>query len=251
MLEHSDPIDRAVAELRARRSPPVDAEARVLAALELEFAGPPGGGGGDGSASLAGGGAPITAIWVAKVIGAGTAMTAGGLALLRAGAIVVGMAADASEPSEPTQAMASEQLEAATREPIVREPIAVEPRPASEPASPKLGVEASARVSDEPEPDAAPISVDDLEAELALVRAARAQDDPERALEQLDEHARKFPQGSLADEREALRVVALCKLDRLAQARTAARSLVASRPRSPLLDRVREGCPALADELDD
>jgi hypothetical protein len=237
MLELSDEIDRAVSGLRARRSPSAGAEARVLAALELRLAGPPAGG--DGGGASAGPGA-IDGVWVAKVVGATAAMTAGGLALVRAGAVVLGLAGSPAEPvrtSEVAPVAASEVVSEQPQPPLQSdEPIAAQrevakpqPRGAAAPeAAPKLGA-------------------DDLEAELALIREARTRADPSEALELLDEHARDFAVGTLADEREALRAVALCKLERLAEARAVTRSLAESRPSSPLLDRVHEGCPALAD----
>jgi outer membrane protein assembly factor BamD (BamD/ComL family) len=52
----------------------------------------------------------------------------------------------------------------------------------------------------------------DLAAEHALLadaRAAMQASDPARALAILDDHARRFPRGQLAEERDALRVGAL------------------------------------------
>lgn len=252
MLERSDGIDQAVAGLRARRSPPPDAEARVLAGLELTLGGPPAGG---GSAAASSGAGSIHAVWVAKVIAATVAMTAGGLSLVRAGVIVVGLAGDGKPP---TRAEAREPtISASTSEPVEPEQPTSEPILRT-PSAPILLTPSEPAIEREPKPEslatkpasAPPIhAANDLEAELALIRDARAQTDPQHALTRLDDHARTFPSGSLADEREALRVLALCKLDRLAQARTAARALVESRPSSPLLDRMREGCPVLASEF--
>jgi hypothetical protein len=72
-------------------------------------------------------------------------------------------------------------------------------------------------------------------------QAVRAHDGA-TALARLDEHARRFPRGLLGEEREAERVLALCELGRVAEARRAAAAFLAESPRSPLADRVRTSC---------
>jgi hypothetical protein len=84
---------------------------------------------------------------------------------------------------------------------------------------------------------------DVLAAEIALLRRARgAYDHREfsRALVLVDEHARRFPQGHLAEEREALRVRSLLSLGRTAEAHRAAEAFAIRFPRSVLLPRVTE-----------
>jgi outer membrane protein assembly factor BamD (BamD/ComL family) len=44
---------------------------------------------------------------------------------------------------------------------------------------------------------------------MQQARAALAAHDPARALRALNEHARRFPDGALAEEREGLRIAAL------------------------------------------
>lgn len=86
-----------------------------------------------------------------------------------------------------------------------------------------------------------------LGAETRLVRAALAAvhaGDAVRALELLDEHDRRFPDGALAEECGAERVAALCDLRRDAEARAAALSFVRTHPTSPLVGRVTSGCGA-------
>jgi outer membrane protein assembly factor BamD (BamD/ComL family) len=65
---------------------------------------------------------------------------------------------------------------------------------------------------------------------------------PGRALGPLSEHTRRFPRGALAEEREALRAVALCHTELGPGARAMARSFLRSWPDSPLGDRVRAAC---------
>jgi len=78
--------------------------------------------------------------------------------------------------------------------------------------------------------------------ELRLLRQARgavARDDFAAALPPIAEHARDFPNGRLAEEREALHVKALVGLGRSDEARRAAASFAARFPRSVLLPAIR------------
>lgn len=79
--------------------------------------------------------------------------------------------------------------------------------------------------------------------ELRLLRQARAavaRNDFAAALPPLIEHARRFKDGSLAEEREALRVKALAGLGRLDEARREAAAFGARFPRSVLLPAVHQ-----------
>ena len=79
--------------------------------------------------------------------------------------------------------------------------------------------------------------------ELRLLRQARsavARNDFAAALPPLLEHARRFKDGSLAEEREALRVKALAGLGRIDEARRAAAAFGARFPRSVLLPAVHQ-----------
>jgi hypothetical protein len=63
--------------------------------------------------------------------------------------------------------------------------------------------------------------------------------EPSRALDLVESDARAHPDGSLAEEREALRVIALSRLDRGSDAATAARQFFERYPNSMYGDRVR------------
>jgi hypothetical protein len=67
-----------------------------------------------------------------------------------------------------------------------------------------------------------------------------------RALALLDEHSAAHAQGELRQERAAARVVALCELGRLDEAKVARESFLREDPRSPLADRVRSACSSPA-----
>jgi hypothetical protein len=77
---------------------------------------------------------------------------------------------------------------------------------------------------------------------LARARAALIDDRPEQALARLDEHARRFPDGILSEERQALRAVALCEAGRDAEGDAAAEAFLREHPQAALAQRVRSTC---------
>lgn len=86
---------------------------------------------------------------------------------------------------------------------------------------------------------------DGLLGEIRLLHEAQsalAAHDPTRALARLDEHAARYPHGSLRQESLAERVVALCQLGRTDEARSLAAPLLRENTRSPAVERVRASC---------
>lgn len=86
---------------------------------------------------------------------------------------------------------------------------------------------------------------DDLPAELRLIQRAQtalAAGDAAGAQSALRTHARTFPRGHLAEEREALGVQVLCASGRTEEARRAGAAFVARHPGSPQVARVRRTC---------
>lgn len=82
-------------------------------------------------------------------------------------------------------------------------------------------------------------------AERRLIEAAQASlqsGETGAALTSLDEHARRFARGLLADEREVLRVLALCAERREAEAETAAQKLLAASGAGLFLPRLQGSC---------
>lgn len=77
---------------------------------------------------------------------------------------------------------------------------------------------------------------------VAKARAALVEAKPEQALARLDEHARRFPDGVLSEEREALRAVALCEAGRDADGDAAAHAFLREHPQAALAERVRSAC---------
>jgi hypothetical protein len=91
------------------------------------------------------------------------------------------------------------------------------------------------------QPPAPAPSPDDAATAAKLLDEAEAAE-PERALELLARHAELAPLGTGADRRMALRIVALCALDRTDDAKADARAFL-SRPRdAKWTKRVRESC---------
>ncbi|MFZ5891926.1 MAG: hypothetical protein ACOY0T_12800 [Myxococcota bacterium] len=86
-----------------------------------------------------------------------------------------------------------------------------------------------------------PAAVADIQAEIALVDAARAalsSGASNRALELLRQYQSKYPAGSFRPEAAALKIEALVKLGRTAEARSLGERFVDDHRGSPLADRV-------------
>jgi hypothetical protein len=69
--------------------------------------------------------------------------------------------------------------------------------------------------------------------------------EPGRALDVLEQHAERFPRGALAEERRALRAIALCQA-KSRGASAEAEAFLRSAPESPLVERVRSACAQAA-----
>jgi hypothetical protein len=85
----------------------------------------------------------------------------------------------------------------------------------------------------------------DVEGEVALLGAAQralSSGQPKRALALLEQHRREFPSAALTQERNAVRIMALCKLGQAARARQEAAAFSRQSPESPLTERVRAAC---------
>jgi hypothetical protein len=88
----------------------------------------------------------------------------------------------------------------------------------------------------------APPSIEEETALLLGAQSALRDGDSAKALGLLDDHARKFPNGALAEEREATRVLALCAAGRIDDAKKLGRAFLSEHPRSPAASRVRSSC---------
>ncbi len=115
----------------------------------------------------------------------------------------------------------------------------VPPVPNDPTSAPRLRVQTPRDVTARPMPEQT------LAHELSLLRAAEnalQRNDPTRAMSLLDEHGRVFPNGQLSEDRKALRVHALCRMGKVAQADAEARVLLGRNPSSPHAERLRNPC---------
>jgi len=193
--------------------------------------------------------------------GAPAAVAVGGslLAKLAVGVAVVaaigGGGALALHPQAPVPAVAhaaAPRIERAVAELEAATPSAgaasgaPEPEPPAVEALPAVSAPAPATAVARPRPIAEPsVARRGLDGELDLLQGA--QDElrsgrADRALELLDQHEKQFAGGALREERQAARVLALCKAGRVAEARVAAAAFLVESPRSPQAARVRAAC---------
>lgn len=155
--------------------------------------------------------------------------------------------------AEPTRArreapQAVVELEAVEPEPEPAkpepEPEKLEPDPeptegeTSRRPTPRRRSQASSPTPPEPAPFEAEFAI--IEQAQAALRAGRAQD----ALRHLDRHRTEHPRGALVEDREALRVVALCRLQRDDDAGKARDEFLKRWPRSLHVKRVTQACNA-------
>jgi len=205
----------------AREELPAPEQLDSLAARIAPLLGaPPGGGGGAGGAGGGGGGA------VTAASGAGSGLTAkGALGVLLVGATLaagggaafLGMSGRGS--STPTPAVVSP--DAPTPAAPLPDPFPAEPEPVA-PVEPPPSVPEPVRPGGRaPAQTAAP---EDPEAEVRLLQQAQdaLSGSPTQALALAREHTRRFPRGTLAQEREVLAIDALVRLGRTAEAQTRA-----------------------------
>jgi hypothetical protein len=142
-----------------------------------------------------------------------------------------------SIPTDP-HATPIAQVVATSRAPSVPSP---SPSPSRAAAAPAL---VSAPASHASRPSQADAGSNELRL-LRLARTAISRQDFAAALVPIGEHARRFRDGRLAEEREALRVRALVGLGRSEEARRAADLFKARFPRSVLLPAVHGMPPAV------
>ncbi|MBX3186582.1 MAG: tetratricopeptide repeat protein [Labilithrix sp.] len=213
-----------------------------------------------GGAIVGGGGAALAAKIVAVVVASG-ALTAGVVAWRspHLDTIHAPHAPPARGAREDVPAMGSANAKADVRPPSLAETAAPPGASAIVPAAPhSLPRGVASHAAGPPAPTSPPLvatstdarastssAVGDEEGEATLLRRAQAaidSGDGVRALELLDTHARRYPNGVLADQREADRVLALCALGQMPASREAAERFLAARPRSSHAERVRRAC---------
>lgn len=199
-------------------------------------------------AGLAAGTAATSAASGAAAAGAkaaGTGLLAGLLpkgilVLSAAGAIGIGaysMQKPESAPFAPPAVVASASAMTVPAQPIAQP---VEAQPSDETAEPEPEVVQKApatTVNTAPSPRLAE-EVESLKEAHTALREGRA----DEAIEVLDRDASAGDAAGLEQEREAMRVFALCKLGKQEEARRAAEVFLSRWPRSPLASRVAASC---------
>jgi RNA polymerase sigma-70 factor (ECF subfamily) len=239
----SDEARRIVDEARAAYGPSHEDRARVGATLPLHLAAAVGAAASASTASsaaaapvgfLAGKGA-LLGLTVLVVVGGASvgywwsrSETRGARAPSAASAVSTPAARTTNQPDPP------ESRRAATVKTLSPQAPARGSRSRSTLAARPISAKAA---MSEPGPDVA--------GEIALLNEAQralASGQADRALQLLDRHARDFPRGSLAEERAAARIIALCALGRVTAARAETAAFVRKSPESPLVDRVRAAC---------
>lgn len=244
-----------LAEARGGDDPSPGDRARVRRTLMATIA---------GTAGLAASSAASSA----AAASAGTVATTAGLSLgakIAAVVLVVGAVGGgtvAVAPWEDPEPVVVEHREHRARA-VEQEQTEIAPSPAIEPTiepmiEPAIEIPApieapveiaprAARTVRAPPPAIAPPapSASTLAEEVALLRSAQSAlnaGDADGALSRLADHARRFPTGTMAEERDAARILALCRAGRRDEARDAAARFLRERPSSPLAARVRASC---------
>ncbi|MET0341269.1 MAG: hypothetical protein ABW252_09710 [Polyangiales bacterium] len=189
------------------------------------------------STKLAGAGAARvgSAVWVKSLAVAATAAGA-----LYSGAVMLEVIPSKAPPPAPLPAQPAEPALEPT--PTIEPLVVTQPKPEAEAEAEPEPLEARPPTARRARREAAPAS-DSLSEELALL--ARAQrmlrdDQPKRALGVVGEHAERFPEGALREERDGIEALARCLLGE--HDAPSVKSFLERSPSSPLAARVRKEC---------
>lgn len=117
----------------------------------------------------------------------------------------------------------------------------------AQPATSQPSAQASSQTETDKHAPMPAMSASMLEAEVALIRDARAalsRDDAAHAIALLDDHARRFPSGAMSQDRDALQVFATCASGQPEAARELATRFLSLHAGSPYAASVRASCVA-------
>lgn len=167
--------------------------------------------------------------------------------------VVVGMATVAASADRPrTQERPRTTVSKVTQEPVPstsKGSVRPQPMPAPVVATPSISSPQVSATTQKPAPRRRPtpeaVGHDRLAQEAALVGALRgymSSGDMVAALKTTHEYARRFPEGALVDAVAALRVEALCRSGKQAQARGEVRAFLSQHQGSPVARRVEQAC---------
>ena len=93
-------------------------------------------------------------------------------------------------------------------------------------------------------PSRLPDSISSIQADIALLRAAKVTNDPQRAWALLREHEERYPASTFAIERHVLQIEALCRLGENKRSLALAQEFLRQHHESAFTARVRKGCPS-------
>ena len=234
----SDQLDEPSADDRARL------RARLAATLALSTLG-----GTAASAAL-----PKTAAAQLASAGLSTKLVLASLVVATAGAAAFGMRRNAesvapSRVAAPASAPLAAPAARAALEPsdVVQEPAAAAAHDTGDDAdsSALVPVRKGAARRAQVESSTQPAPPPSLQAELALITAAQEAlraGRPQLAQRRAAEHATRFPQGALVQERLGIDAIAACALGERARGLSALKKLARRAPNAPLLVRARAAC---------
>jgi len=241
MSDDLNPDARQLVDLARQARTPGDADKRRIAErLAVPLAAGAAVGGATAAAKAAGAqaaGASLFASWGVKLA---TLVVVGATAT----ALVVsrGSSSSGSRATKPAPMSAPSPAPQVAPTPPVAEPAPVSPdalpEQAAQPVAPPRSVAAVA-----PHVPKA----DELMEEAALLHQAQSAwraGQIAKALELANQHARRFPRSQLANERDVLRVLSLCKLGQTASAKQVGARLLRSAKGSPWYQSVAASCAA-------
>jgi len=178
---------------------------------------------------------------------------AGASGLFATAAVKVGAAALVVAGLAGTYVAVRPHLSSAPRAAVHAAPVAAAPAPETPSVnSVSFGDSVAASASIRPPTKAraalAPIrrrTTADLEGEARLLEEADAElraGNPQAALRPLAEHAARYPNGALSDERDGIRAIALCRGGRTSEGTAAAERFLSGTRKTSLASRVRTAC---------
>ncbi|AKU97406.1 hypothetical protein AKJ09_04070 [Labilithrix luteola] len=169
-----------------------------------------------------------------------TAFVVGGLGILGIALAIRSRTATTPSSSDPHAVVVPAAQEATNETPSSVSTAAGETAPVISVSDLPMAAPAHREHSPAARPTASGEDVDTLPREVALIDRARASQDPNAKLAVFAEHARAFPNGKLALEREVFAVEALLQAGRNDEARSRGEALIRSQPSSPHAARVRK-----------
>ncbi len=191
----------------------------------------------------------------AKSVGMSFAIAAGLLLAMRG--VIVGTQS-AKQTATPTQMQApmagSADPNAGQATPKLTKPAPTERTAEQAPAPPAEEVEVEPMTEATPAPSprpagvtkpkakTAPVSAEDLAAELELLAAAKRAEDPTERLKLLKQHASTYSRSRLAEERAVLTIETMCTLGQSDGARERAKTFGERFPKSAFAGRISRSC---------